>query len=840
MEFQIDNGVLVKYSGDLKAKDAVVPKGVTVIGKGAFKDCENIQKVVVPEGVTAIELAAFAGCKNLNSVTLPEGLTEIGDSAFHFCKKLKEINIPDSVTDIRDSAFYGCSEISRIVLPEGLSKIDDSVFAECHSLREVIIPESVRSIGNFAFSNCKRLSKITIPEGVTDIGDYAFDECSSLDSITIPESVTRIGDKVFGFCEKLKSVTICGCPVFEGFLFSGNENKVFNNCENLENFDTSGNIGVIFGESFPPKLDKRKLLPLFTDDAVKTYAVPDFDAADTEMIAEVFLVKHSKNLVDYYSAFSGNKLNDVGREIIKMLSSGNLSEELCTAAADYILLYYNSVEADILKSVYEMIKSDKSGKNAVKLLKNNPVALSIVDSSKTENSEVHTAEMTVLRSYSRQNLSRILKDKYGILPSDLPLIQYRTGERAAAEIFAYLLIVNDEYTGPGICPDAENIVNDIDYESLQDALRLLADTYFVKRAKGKKTMLAYPFCRYADEEIFSAVSRNSKKWHTSSSGENAPLVREFRKASVYSTSHSAALFADDYHDIESYAQIRGMTADEVRDTVLSETELDNNGRKVFELGSLTIAACLQNDASFILEFPDGKSFKSISKKYADEENYENVKKEFEELKKKCSRIIQMRYDYLFECFLDGHERQAAEWEDAYFKNPLLKKTAMRVVWAQDNNTFVMTENGLVCGNGAEYRLSANPVKVAHPVEMNRDDIENWKKYFSFHNIEQPFEQIYEPVYDPESITENRYQGIMISYGCFLNQTRHGIHVRDEDYHDTITITIDDVSSYVKRIDWERHDIDSETRFTVEEFRFSKFTRKVNHIIAYLDKICFSK
>lgn len=79
-DFTIENGVLEYYSGE--GKDVVIPYGVTVIGEGAFGDCENLVDVYIPETVTSIESNAFYGCPNLGKVYVPASVTHIGDNAF--------------------------------------------------------------------------------------------------------------------------------------------------------------------------------------------------------------------------------------------------------------------------------------------------------------------------------------------------------------------------------------------------------------------------------------------------------------------------------------------------------------------------------------------------------------------------------------------------------------------------------------------------------------------------------------------------------------------------------------------------------------------------------------
>ena len=183
-DFQIENGVLVKYTG-------------------------NGGDVVVPEGVTSIGNEAFYECSSLTSVTLPDSLTSIGDSAFRECSSLTSVTIPDSVTSIARGAFYGCSSLTSVRIPDSVTSIGKSAFSVCSSLTSVTIPDSVASIGVAAFEECSSLTSVTIPDGVTCIGNSAFYGCKSLTSVTIPDSVTSIGEEVFSECKNLKDFT---CP----------------------------------------------------------------------------------------------------------------------------------------------------------------------------------------------------------------------------------------------------------------------------------------------------------------------------------------------------------------------------------------------------------------------------------------------------------------------------------------------------------------------------------------------------------------------------------------------------------------------------------------------------
>jgi hypothetical protein len=83
---------------------------------------------------------------------------------------------------------------------------------------------------------------------------------------------------------------------------------------------------------------------------------------------------------------------------------------------------------------------------------------------------------------------------------------------------------------------------------------------------------------------------------------------------------------------------------------------------------------------------------------------------------------------------------------------------------------------------------------------------------------------------------DRYKGCKIPFYRFRGQEKHGIFVRDEEFHDDITITFADCVAEVARVDWGYHEILNEHRFEVKDFGFAAYTRRVNHVVAYLDKV----
>lgn len=137
-----------------------VPKGVTSIGVGAFKDQDTLTSITIPNSVTCIDRYAFEGCSNLTSITIPNSVTFIEQCAFKDCSRLTNIIIPDSVTAIGPYAFEWCSSLTSITIPDSVTAIVDWTFVDCRNLKSVTIPKSVTHISAFAFVNCDSLKTI--------------------------------------------------------------------------------------------------------------------------------------------------------------------------------------------------------------------------------------------------------------------------------------------------------------------------------------------------------------------------------------------------------------------------------------------------------------------------------------------------------------------------------------------------------------------------------------------------------------------------------------------------------------------------------------------------------
>ncbi|MDR2071081.1 MAG: leucine-rich repeat domain-containing protein [Treponema sp.] len=155
-DFEIENGVLVKYRGS--AAEVVVLDRVTIIGDYAFSKCTGLASITLPVSLTAIGDWAFADCSGLASITIPDRVAMIGRGAFVRCTGLTAITLPAGSTFINRGLFGGCSGLESITIPENITEIGPVAFARCTSLKSVMLPENINAAYG-AFSRCDSLDE---------------------------------------------------------------------------------------------------------------------------------------------------------------------------------------------------------------------------------------------------------------------------------------------------------------------------------------------------------------------------------------------------------------------------------------------------------------------------------------------------------------------------------------------------------------------------------------------------------------------------------------------------------------------------------------------------------
>lgn len=199
--------------------EAVLPESLVSMGRCAFYNCKDLQKIVIPSTLQQVPMYAFRGCENVTSLVIAEGPTSIEADAFSPLA-IDSLVLPDSITDIDSWAFSNCEKLQSVKLPAKLESLGEYAFLNCQKLTDIVLPETLTEIADYLFAGCYDLSEITLPSGLTRIGEKAFSS-TDIREICIPAKVTSIGDRAFGYSYYLNRVVFLGdAPAFGVNVFA--------------------------------------------------------------------------------------------------------------------------------------------------------------------------------------------------------------------------------------------------------------------------------------------------------------------------------------------------------------------------------------------------------------------------------------------------------------------------------------------------------------------------------------------------------------------------------------------------------------------------------------------
>ncbi len=221
----------------------VIPVGIQIIEKWAFKNCTALANVTFAGGLAEIGEQAFYKCESLTSVALPSGVTVLPDEIFYGCKKLRSVTLPNGLLTVGESAFYNCYVLENITVPSSVTEIGAKAFFSCRALKSISVPANVRAIGEYAFYGCQMLGKLTLFAGLETIGNHAFEACEALETVVIPDTVASIGEYAFSSCEDLKTLTL-------GKALVSIDAFAFENCKSLVSLTVPENVQTLGVSAF--------------------------------------------------------------------------------------------------------------------------------------------------------------------------------------------------------------------------------------------------------------------------------------------------------------------------------------------------------------------------------------------------------------------------------------------------------------------------------------------------------------------------------------------------------------------------------------------------------------
>jgi len=873
--------------------EATYPAQVKNPEAGLFRGCSSLEKVTFEEGVTRIGKGAFAGCKKLSSIAIPESVKSIGEWAFNCCDSLTSIILPQSLETIEARVFAGCKNLSEIVLPENVICIPDGCFSGCEQLKHVIIPESVKEIGWIAFADCKQLICLELPASIEKIGNLAFQGCEKLQTVTLRGGLVDVGEHICCGCPNLIQFNLKSGPIQRNgesveydngayYKYNDERGKIlleickpgaeeFSVPEDTAEIEESGLWGTNLKKVSIPagvKLHENCLQKKWNRNAETLILTGPFmdglEKLPDEYAAFYEVTEKTPENVAARFFFQTGKKWQVGiaqgiqevdqakliRAMCRILQS-NGNEKMAGSFIDFVLNDLEKLGLEDLKEAYAAIRT--GGYKALKKLvldvsfQEKWLSFSNRDDAQKSNT-VNPIEDLVNRNWktteATNKLRKIVKDG----------IQYKGSEEVCSP--SVLIFLVNEYASQLVNPAKLPIgnyqtayVRGLQFSEIGDQV---ADALETEQLREKLESLAYAdktfrngfvlaLARFGSGKQISHLCsemRERANWNRHGVAGRQDVVIG-RGALMLSDTREAMMAVDKVGALPYYASLRNSDADTIRDTVLSDFGFDQDGKKLYNLGGNTVSASMAKDLTLqLFDEGAGKVVKSIPKKNADPELYESAKADVSDLKKNIKRVINHRRDAIFEDFLSGAGQSAVKWKKIYFGNPVLRAVAKLIVWEQGGGTFTLNDSGVVDCDGNPVEIGDEPsVRVAHPIELTPDAVKAWQNYFISNDLKQPFEQIWEPVYDPDSIDRDRYNGAVLPIYRFENKDQHGIHsygltAYSEDYG----FELDDCELDAEGSTWRIvPGITDDETYTLGAFRIIQHTRKSNHIIYILDK-----
>ena len=859
------------YDKEYPCGDVVISEGTTEILERAYYQNNGIRTVTIPEGVTTIGASAFSSCKNLISVSLPSTLKTIEHGAFFGCSELEDMTIPPSVTKIGHWAFEQTKWIKKkynkdnllilngilvqgnkckgdLTIPSKVTSFTEKALAQAFSLESVSIPGHIEEISTACFESDRHMKKVTLSEGLKVIGRNAFNEVV-MEEMYLPDSVTEIGGYAFRGCSQLKKIRI------PSGVKSIGENILYD-CWRLETviaptpYVCKGLTGtctaiVIPGEKrqYYCYVAKAHAKNLSINDAGQVSPTGDWSEYDLGIInaGPKFKYKMPGRLLGALgrlmnpSKMTGQNrsllIDLLNQEVGKMV---DLAEDLNMPEIleDFLSLSILG-EKELASLKKKMKKSEVPGIAAL-----SEVEVSAAAPKKKEEETFNPLKQEFREKYKAIGGEKILSEMK-LTGVALPSVKLKDGSEAPEELLKFILVsygcqLEKEYK---ILPEVDEVTSTLSRISLCEAMDEM-----IKNLNGVDYPSVFPFlCRYGNAGHIRALIKAWNEWGKyrlyHKRGKAAQKI--FNEALVLSDTKEAMLWLQKWTGLGQYAKIRGLTEDEAYEKCLFDFGFDAEGKRTLDLGKNKVEIRLGPDMQLSLyDTKKDKAVKTLPKAGVDPDVYKLLSDELTDMKNTLPKSIKVKSELLFLEFLLGKTFTSASFKKQYLENPILRRIAGLVVWTQKDKYFTVSENGFFDCSGNEYQLGRASIGIAHPMEMNPDEVLLWQKYFLERGLEQAFCQMAEPVFDPKKLTEDRYKEKRIWASDLEDQEKIGIHCywTDPHYANFVIIEIRDFDvELIPEREMEYFPDLSFVYVNIARIRPLIWNRRTNHVIAYLDE-----
>lgn len=391
------------------------------------------------------------------------------------------------------------------------------------------------------------------------------------------------------------------------------------------------------------------------------------------------------------------------------------------------------------------------------------------------------------------------------------------GEACTQDHLLAILAAYADMSEPGMNRDAARLASQLDQKELADFMGQVLDKWQQTGAEAKKKWVLYAVSIHGGENITYVIYRliqNLPQTRKAIAAEalralvlNGTSTALFLAAQVSRKSKNFQTRAAAGEVIANVARQRGITKDELEDSIVPDFGFDENGERQFDYGSRSFRVRLTPRMELEVFDENGKKLKNLPApgKRDDEEKAKAAAQDFGQMKKQLKAASADQKIRLEQILSTGRLWTAEKWQELFVKNPVMHQFAIGLIWGvyalQEQKHLLSNTgeqlSGSICGtygikgtegheicltdtfrymedgsfntaDEEEYELPENAmIGLVHPVELQDDILQAWKAQLSDYELTQPFEQLERPTY---RVTEEEKQKKALSQfnGSTLN------------------------------------------------------------------------
>ena len=171
IDFNIKKGTkrILYVPSNINIGDVVIPDGVTVIGKDAFRGNKYIKNLTIPTSVDKVYEFAFCDTDNCNNLLIKStGQTVLGSFSLQGCG-MANLTIDGNVKTLERAAITCCDNLKSITINGSVDRMEKSAIGENENCTSIVFGGDINLINIDAFHLCENVNDVEIKGNIDKV-----------------------------------------------------------------------------------------------------------------------------------------------------------------------------------------------------------------------------------------------------------------------------------------------------------------------------------------------------------------------------------------------------------------------------------------------------------------------------------------------------------------------------------------------------------------------------------------------------------------------------------------------------------------------------------------------